>query len=444
MRKGKIVVFISLLIISLSTCQKKNPHGVKLLENTSIQNYFDVLSANKDFSGVLLVGNTDSIIGAYTSGYSDFENNKAHTLNSKFCVASISKSLTAASILLLKEQGKIKLSDTINSYLPNFKHGNKITILNLLRFESGLDEIDWEKNHSNVLSAEELVVEIGKKPLLFEPGTNGKYGNAGFNVLARIIEVISGKSYDSFLKEELLKHYEISNTGDLSTQNLPNLLSTPHFPGPYPKLLESITDVNYSLSLGSGSVYSTATDLWKWGNTILSKEPVNVFKEEYPYGWGRDSIAGKFCLNQTGMNNGFVSSVLLFPEEQITMVLLSNIENGLWVDWSKDLAKLYFNDSSSISYPELRSPEYGVTLNLDAYTGRYLFSEERFVDVKNNEGHLYIYLNEFYKGHHLLPKDEDRFELRSYTGMIRFKTKDTMLWKLPEQWGGETQVYLKE
>jgi len=440
--KVYLKITIVLLTLAYLGCSKKKDENKS--QNLEISEYFDNLVANRDFSGVVLIGNSEEILTTYVSGYSDFTNKKEHTNDSKFAVASISKTFTSAGILKLKNEGKIQLSDKVGKYLPEFKYGNKITILHLLRHESGLAEIGFKLLKNDFLNSKMLVSEIEKNPLLFEPGENGSYSNAGFSLLARIIEVVSGLTYEEYLKTKLLSPNGIVNTGDLSTQKMPKKLSKPNFPSALPELVKSIPNVNYSLFLGSGSIYSTASDLWIWGNSIINKSKINIFDEEYPYGWGRDSIAGKFFLNQTGMNEGFVTSLYLFPDENIVIVLLSNIENGMWVDWTKDVAKIYFKDLSKVNYPQRRDVQLEQIINPDQYTGTYKLNSDRIVEIKNNNGNLFLHLNSYYKGHYLTPTENNSFDLRSFTGKITFKNKDTLQWTLPKSWGGNSDIYIRQ
>ncbi len=424
----------------INGCSKKEDNN--RTESPEIVNYFDNLVADRDFSGIVLIGNSKEIIKTYVSGYSDFGNKKAHTITSKFGIASLTKTFTSAAILQLKKEGKLQLDDTIDQYLPEFEHANKITILNLLRHESGLANINYERK--DTLSSELLISELGKNPLLFEPGTSGMYSNAGFSTLARIVEVVSGLTFEDYLKSKLLLTLDIKNTGDLSTMKTVGGLSIPYFPGPAPDFVKPILNVNYSLSLGSGAIYSTPEDLLKWGISISNKSHVDVFAERHPYGWGRDSIASKFCLIQTGMLEGFVSALFVFSEEDIVIVLLSNIENGMWVDWTKDVAKIYFKDLSKVNYPQRRDVQLEQIINPDQYTGTYKLNSDRIVEIKNNNGNLFLHLNSYYKGHYLTPTENNSFDLRSFTGKITFKNKGSLQWILPKSWGGNSDIYIRQ
>lgn len=410
-------------------------------QNRALAKYFDILVENKDFSGVILIGNNEDILYSYTSGYSDFNDKKEHNLHSEFAIASISKTFTSAAILKLRDEGKIKLEDTIGKYLPGFKYGDKITILHLLRHESGLQNVDYKIK--TLLSSEQLISELEKDTLFFEPGTNGRYSNAGFTVLARIIEVVSGLSYNDYLQTNFLLPLDMAATGDLSTNKKPKKLAVPNFPSPAPELVKPITEMNYSLSLGSGSIYSTAKDLWKWGKAIKNKSQVDVFAEGYPYGWGRDSIAETFALNQTGMIDGFVSSLSIFPKEDIVIVLLSNIQNAMWVEWTKEIAKIYFNDTAAIQYPNKRRLKLEPLADPDQYVGSYELDANRVIHIKNIDGNLYLNFNEGNNNNYLTPLQDNSFDLRSDVGNIVFKSKDSLKLTQRTSWGG-TFFYIRQ
>ena len=437
--------FSIIAIVGLGGC--KNPNSKSYDQNKDVASYIENIVKNHDFSGIVLIGNCQEILSVNTAGYSDFTAQNKHSLESRFAIASLSKTFTSGAILHLKSKGKLRLSDTVSTYLPDFPNGDKITVLHLLRHESGLDNVDYDALQNQWLDSKELLTEIGKKPLLFEPGANGRYSNAGFSVLAIIVEKLTGRKFEDYLKQEFFNHLDMQNTGDLTSYQVQKNISKAYFPDAPPKLIRELKNINFSLTLGSGSLYSNAEDLWKWGVSIIEKKNTfDFFEEDYPYGWGQDSIAGVFTLNQTGMLDGSVSSLFLFPEEKVVIVLLSNIQNGMWVDWTKDIAKLFFNKPSEVAIPSKRVIIKD-SKNEEKYrdlTGTYILNEDRYVDVKlNAEKGLFIYLNGDDTGHYLTPIAENTFDLRSFTGELKFIKKDTMEWVLPKAWGGQSEFYLK-
>lgn len=438
--------FLSLFLLGIHFLACTSQKQEKPFLKSQIEQYFENLTANRDFAGIVLIGNKEKVLAQYIAGYADLKEEKLHSDQSQFGIASLTKTFTAAAIIKLKEEGKLQLEDKVGLYLPSFPHGDKISILNLLRHEAGLSEIDVPKYGSQKLNSDELIAEIGKLPLQFEPGTNGRYSNAAFSVLAKIIEQISGQSFEQFLKATFFTKLGIEHAGDLRTGGASNLLAKPYFPGPPPTLLEELHDINHSFSFGSGSLFATASDLWKWGQSISQKQFIDVFKEDYPYGWGRDSIAGHFSINQTGLHNGYVSSLFVFPDQDIVIVLLSNIENGLWVDWSKDVAKLFFKDQSKINFPakrEIIKPSIDST-TINNIVGTYRLNADRFVEIRPKNGNLYLHLNAYAVGHYLAPVNENKFELRSFTGTIEFNNDfNQMIWTDPEAWGGSSKTYKK-
>lgn len=422
------------------------PHEKNHFLKTKIQEYLNNPRLNNDFSGVVLIGNQKQVLVEYVANFSDFKRQVSHTAESRFGIASLTKTFTAASILKLKNDGKLRFEDTISAFLPDFPHG-EITILNLLRHESGLTDLDELQFEGKTLNSDELIAEIGKLPLQFKPGEGSKYSNAGYSLLAKIVETISQRSFEDFLSETFFDDLSMQNTGDLRELKQNEAVSKRYFPNNPPELVRELQNINTSLSLGSGSLYSSARDLWKWGNFIIQRKQLDIFAERYPYGWGRDSVAGHFSVNQTGMHEGYVSSLFIFPNEEIIIVFLSNIENGLWVDWSKDIARMYFEENPELNVQPIRTitgPTIPDTV-LQKLSGTYQVSKERYVEIRPKNGNLFLHLNGYYKGHYLAPVSEFDFELRSFTGSIHFANDASRLtWKLPAAWGGGEEVYHRQ
>lgn len=126
-----------------------------------------------------------------------------------FRLASLTKQFTAAAIMLLAQQGKLRIGDPITTYLPDYPmHGREITIAHLLTHTSGITPYNdvegfFERYSRNPLSQETAVALFKDLPLQFEPGTRFKYNNSGYYLLGLIIEAVSGKSYEEFVREQL-------------------------------------------------------------------------------------------------------------------------------------------------------------------------------------------------------------------------------------------------
>ena len=444
----KMIKFLCLLLTTIVFIGCQKPKSTIEKNDQELASYFDNLTFNKDFSGVVLIGNKEKVLSFYSGGLSDFELDKEHSIQSKFSIASNTKAFTAGAILKLKSEGKIQLSDKVGKYLPSFTYGDSITILHCLRHESGLSNIDHEKLGSTILSTDKLLSEIGKNPLLFEPGTNGSYSNAGFNVLAAVVEKVSGQKFGDYLDQHFFQPLGMNSSGEFNFGDAPMNLSKSYFPDAPPNLLRELPTFNYSQSLGSGSMYSTAEDLWKWGVAVSERKfNFDFFEEDYPYGWGRDTIAGAFSLNQTGLNNGYVSSLFIFPDKDIVIVLLSNIENELWSSWSKDIAKIHFKDSSNVFHPSKRHlfEDAANQEKFSEFEGTYVRDANRFIVIKKSaNGHLYLHLDGNKHGHYLMPVGENTFDLRSFSGTISFKGNDSLNWAAPQRWGGGVESYSKE
>jgi CubicO group peptidase (beta-lactamase class C family) len=165
---------------------------------------------NQLSGAVTCVATRDKIVALDAVGLADIKTQAPMKTDSIFWVASMTKPLTGASIALLQEQGKLKIDDPVSKYIPEFanikapsgKPAN-LTIKHLLTHTSGLAEPD--KPAQSAKNLEELVTWFVKKPLLFEPGSEWRYSQSGINSLGRIIEIVSGKSYPDFVRENFLE-----------------------------------------------------------------------------------------------------------------------------------------------------------------------------------------------------------------------------------------------
>lgn len=170
---------------------------------------------DQQYSGIALIAKNGQILLRKGYGYSD-ENRLVHA-DQKSRIASLTKSFTAAAVMKLAEKGKLKLDDTLESYIPGFPSGDRITIHMLLSHTSGItSNIPREQG----MTLQQTVDAIKSKPLLAEPGAEFKYSNGGYVLLASIIEQVSGMKYGDYLNQQFFQPLNMDDTGeaDASTQ----------------------------------------------------------------------------------------------------------------------------------------------------------------------------------------------------------------------------------
>jgi D-alanyl-D-alanine carboxypeptidase len=218
-------------------------------------------------------------------GFADFPFRIPNTTDTKYKVASITKAFTSVLILQLYEQGKLDLSKPIIKYLPEYKGpaGNIVTIKQLLNMTSGIRNMDdgltLEKALNNGMpqyqtpnTLDEMLTKYCSDTLVAQPGTVFDYNNADFIILGKIIEKITGKSYEDNLKEKIFQPLQINNSGMLSQEKIINKLANTYFYRDDLKILANDLPVYWSNWYGAGAMYSTAEDIMKFSNALFGKK----------------------------------------------------------------------------------------------------------------------------------------------------------------------------
>lgn len=259
---------------------------------------------------------------------------------SQFRIGSTSKTFASMLILLLENEGRIQLLDTIGKYLPDYVHGG-VTIEQLLTHQSGipnfLNDDYFGKIFEKRYELNELIANFCSDSLEFESGTKFNYTNSGYVLLSAIIEKIEGKSYSSVLRERIFDPLEMKDTYSGSPTDS-SKLAVGYMLGKvesrYP--LENV--------IGAGGITSTTTDLLKWSRAIatgqlLSKERMEKlfvpraayedWEASYGYGWMIDKLmfsASKKheVVYHPGTDMGFYTMFVKQPDQDITIILLCN------------------------------------------------------------------------------------------------------------------------
>jgi CubicO group peptidase (beta-lactamase class C family) len=247
----------------------------------------------EDIAGaVTLVARDGKILEFDAVGYSDLGTGSPMQKDSLFWVASMTKPITSAAVLLLVSEGKIALSDPIEKYLPDFRNqrlvikkpdgttasvppSRPITIRDLLTHTHGLEDPPLPAPKT---SLSENVAAIAKNPLQFEPGSQWKYGNAGMNTLGRIVEVVSGQPFEEFLQQTFFTPLGMKDTSFFpEPSQLQNLARSYKRAPQWGSLVEtSIGLINGDLTkkeqavFPGGGLFSTAEDMFRFYQMLLN------------------------------------------------------------------------------------------------------------------------------------------------------------------------------
>lgn len=338
-RKLFTLFIIALMTASVALAQDNAKKIDQLLKN-----YHDF----GQFNGAVLVGEKGKIVHAKGYGMANMEWAIPVQADTKFRIGSVTKQFTAAVILQLAQEGKIKLDGKITDYLPDYRKdtGDKVTVHQLLNHTSGIPSYTsnpefFPKVSRNPYSVVDFVKTFSSGDLEYEPGTRFKYNNSGYFLLGAIIEKVTGKTYETVLKERIFEPLGMTNTGyDKHAEIIPKRASG------YQKTADGYVNAAYldmSLPYAAGSLYSTVEDLYKWDQALYEDKILSAASKtkmftpglsNYGYGFGiAEQPIGKTgektkLIAHSGGINGFNSLLTRLPDKQQTIIILDNVGLG--------------------------------------------------------------------------------------------------------------------
>jgi CubicO group peptidase (beta-lactamase class C family) len=357
-----------------------------------VDHYLQPYLEMQDFSGCLLVASHGQIMVRKCYGNADYELSVPNKPKSKFHIASLTKMFTGAAIVLLEKQGKLHFSDKLGAYMPNFPNGDKITILNLLEHTSGLPNYFAIPEYNDIklkpIHYKDLIAIMRDKPLDFEPGTKSNYSDTGYTFLAYIIEQVSGKSYGQFIADEIFAPAGMHDSGtDLDTPLIPDR-SSGYQPWTGPYRMRNAPFYDKTIITGSGSLYSTVDDLYAWYQVVRDKRLFDITALKYPYGWGQRRLHDYKFIEQSGRDPGYVSKLAAFLDQDLVVILLSNIEVGAGDAIADGLENLAFGAAPT---PPAKRTSYVLSRGAAVqYLGRYQVSPNLIMDVNTIDGGLFL------------------------------------------------------
>jgi len=385
-----------------------------------------------DFSGVVLIAEGDHILVNKAYGKADLQRSIANQTGTRFKIASLSKTFTAAGIELLIAQGKLSLKDHLSKYVDGIPNGNEITIEQLLLHRSGVGEFDAPEVYRDCLPNQELIRQLRGLTPLFAPGSDSQYSNEGYFLLAVIIEKVSGVSYATFLQEDLFDPLKLANTGSTCKEMPAGLNARGSVPGAKTNSVVPLPFEEAAIP-GPGSLYSSANDLYTWLKAVNTNSTFQVQHLDYPYGWGKRNYSGRELIEQSGINEGFDAHMALYPKEHLYAVVLSNIQSGLLSRIPKDLEAILFGGDTS--RPIEVKAETVSAATLDQYVGSYKAPEiPTPLNVVVQGGQLRVRWGSYPFLRVLTPVGKGEFFFRYEYAQVRFERNQDGTMKMNWQW----------
>ena len=334
----RLVVLFTVCVVLLSGCTSKDPFDCDEIRNPSYEQEIEKIEAyleEKKFEGAVLVAQKKDIVFAKGYGLCDRKNPDAGQIkiNTTFEIGSITKQMTAAAIMQLVEKKKLSVDDKISRWFPDFQYADDITVEMLLDMHSGLTDclnapyeffpakiaakVENATVHNEPVEEEIILKYLNDAPLFIKPGTEYFYCNTNYYLLAKIIEKVSGLSFEEYMKKNIFIPCKMNNT-NIEFQNT----DTRGY-----DWKNRYYSIPAGFATGYGDVNSSIIDLYKWtdqfvNGKVVKKKSFKKMTDSDSYGYGVYVQNGE--IFHGGATNVFNSYSSYHPQTKTTIIILIN------------------------------------------------------------------------------------------------------------------------
>jgi len=343
-----LVICTTILTLLLTACASTDPSRlvIKPKAITQVDELLTKMTGDGTFTGSVLIAQDGQVLLTKGYGLADRAQGIPNTPQTRFPLGSVSKQFTALAILILQSQDKLSVQDPICNFIADCPAAwLDITIHHLLTHTSGLSSGASSRLYSIIETAagdpampSDPAYFLGlarELPLDTRPGERYAYNNAGYVLLAHIIEQVSGQSYGAFLRQAIFSPLNMHSTGYQDSSSgvalCYNNRYTTRGGGLWPK----------AMSDGAGGLYSTSEDLFLWDQALYTdqllprSELQRMFEPYVPdtgddpgfaygYGWGVWEDRGRPVVLHTGGGSALATLIMRYPEDGLTLIVLMN------------------------------------------------------------------------------------------------------------------------
>ncbi|WMN11456.1 serine hydrolase domain-containing protein [Marivirga salinae] len=398
--KRTSLIILSLVSLTLVFCKEESKSNKKEMQPeifSVINTYMSALTELKQFNGVLLV--EDSLGNVFSKAY-NIEGEEISTLKvnlqHQFDLRSIAKLFAKASLIKLENEGKISFDQKLTEFFPEFPRGDEITIDYLMHHQSGLGrELSNFDGLTAELSPEEVIELIHQEELEFEPGTDTRYSNLGFQLLYKIIGDVAGGTYADYLRTNFFDPIGMKNTGSHYLDPKGHL---DNYAFGHILKKDSIKMVNEDESdMQQGHTYSTVEDMKKFLDFITEYQIYHALAE--------DGI-----ITHAGGTKGKRAWVYADLIKGYKIIFLSNYDQIPFSNLTKDLISIMNGDSVEIPKEVNRKAVKISESIMKKYEGTYDFVDAGhiIISIKFENGKLNAYQKGEMAGE-LIPENDSTF-----------------------------------
>lgn len=344
-------VLLIIMLLALTACAVEKPPDI-----AGIDAYLSELKQNQEFKGAVLIAKDGDVLLSKGYGMADRESQIPNTPQTRYRIHWLTMPFTAMAIMQLQADGKLDVQDAICQYIPECPdYWQDIMLHHLLTHTSGVSDTiqPWESEADKPTTGLERVEFIKQKAPYFQPGEQLRYCENGYVILGAIIESVSGQAYDDYLKANIFEPLGMENSGyegnDIAVGFIPTGDEAP------------ISDVLFRYA--ASGLYSTVEDLYLWdqalyGEALLAQEYLDMmfmgyaetpsvdFKgADYGYGWFIDDLLDRPVIFHGGVMSGYTSTIIRFPDEHVTIIILRNYELLIYDGLEIEIAKIVFGEN---------------------------------------------------------------------------------------------------
>lgn len=360
-------------------------------DDESLDGFVEEMMAERQIPGLsLAVIHDRKLIKTQSYGFLNTELKVKTRPSSIFPIASMSKPLTATAIMLLVQEGKVELDAPIGTYLADAPdYWQEITVRRLLDHTAGLSESVYAEN--SWMGPDDFIEKAAIAPLDFEPGESWMYSNTGYSLASSLIEEVSGDTFSAFMANRMFEPIGMNHTDVIRDSYLLSNHAMGYFADgndslqPLSQVLRddnSIRKIMHGLQ-GAGSVTSNVLDLARWeialqkGQLLDSAMQAEMYelgimtsgkRAGYGLGWFVKDINGHTAISHGGNLWGYSTSIARFPDDQLTVIVLTN-KNGEDGDRiARKIAEQYIPDLAiDGNAPAIADPTPAITEQILAF-----------------------------------------------------------------------------